>query len=300
MTMKTFSIVAALLLICMITPCLAEMNDSDQADSLFTPVSIQATGGVIADADFKSSGGSAQVLTNRLRLRAGAFSFSYAGRNYSWDDVGQLNFGNGSDKPWDTLHRLRLSFGHEGEINENWFYSTEIVGTSSFEKEMEGSYGAALRGGFGYLINENWGMEFGAQVFTNNINSSILPYLGIGYENFDSDGAGYFMTLGAPSTEAGYAFSEETRVRFAFDMTGTTYRLKDNSSVSRKGYMETSSMVTGLYCDWKPTDAFSLSLGPEYHFERNMKLYDQKGKKLGSKIKQKSAFGGLLQLGYKF
>ena len=246
----------------------------------------------IADAKFKDSGGSAQVIMNQVRLKAGGFSLSYAGENYSWKDTGKLNFGNGSDKPWENLHRLRLAYEHVGQINNDWFYSAEIVGTSSFEKEMSGSFGTALRGGFGYIINDNWTTNFGAVVFANKIDSSILPSLGIDYENFDTDGSGYFMSLGTPSAEAGYSFSEESTIRFAFGMDGTTYRLKDDSSVVKKGYLETSSMLVGLYYDWKPTDSLSLSFGPEYHFGREMKFYDKKGDKTGETIKQDSAIGG--------
>lgn len=298
--MKVLSMVGALLLICMATTSLAGVGETDQADFLFSPVSIKVTGGAVADADFTGSGGSAQVSTGQVRVKVGQFSLGYEGKKFAWSDVNRLNFGNGRDNPWGTLHRLRLGYEHEGAINSDWFYSAEIVGTSSFEKEMSGSYGAALRGGFMYLISDNWAAEFGAQVFVNNVNSSLMPYLGIAYENFDADGAGYFLTLGAPSTEAGYAFSKRAKVRFSFDMEGMTYRLKDNSSVVKKGYLETSSMKIGLYYDWKPTQALSVSLGPEYHFEREMKLYKRNGHRTGPTIKQKSAFGGILQLGYTF
>ena len=273
----------------------------DLADeSLFSPVSIRASGGMISDADFKDSEGSAQVKTGRLAIKAGGFSFGYEGKNYSWQNKQLLSFGNGRDNPWDTLHRLTLGYEYNDGINDNWAYSVAITGSSSFEEEMSGSFGGALRGGFMYTFNENWKTMFGGRIFTNNIKSSIMPYLGITYENFDSDGAGAFMSLGAPSTEAGYAFSKESKVRFTFDFDGSMTRLKDDSTVARKGYLETSSMVTGLYYDWNPTQAFSLSLGPEYHFAREIKLYDQDGDKFGDTIKQDSALGGSLRLRYTF
>ena len=298
--MKTLSLAGALLLVVMATASISQAGESESSDSLFTPVSIRATGGAIADSDFKSSGGSAQVSSGEVRVKAGSFSLGYEGKKYSWSDVNRLNFGNGKDNPWDTLHRVRLGYEHEGEINRDWYYSAEVAATSSFEKEMSGSLGAAVRGGFMYVINDNWATEFGAQIFTNNIETTLLPYIGIGYENFDADGAGLFMNLGAPSTEAGYSFSDEATVRFTFGMDGKTYRLKDDSSVVKKGYMSTSSMKTGLYFDWNPTDALSLTLGPEYHFEREMRLYKQDGKRTGPTIKQEAAYGGILQVKYTF
>lgn len=269
-------------------------------ESLFDPITIKATGGMISDADFKDSGGSAQVKTGRISIKSGGFSFGYTAKNYTWSDKQRLNFGNGSDDPWNTLQRLTLGYEHEGEINDNWAYSAEITGSSSFEKEMSGSFGSALRGGFMYTFNDNWKTMFGGRIFVNSIETEIMPYLGVMYENFDTDGSGAFMTLGAPSTEVGYAFSKDSKLRATFDMDGSTTRLKDDSTVARKGYLQTSSMVTGLYYDWNPTDAFSISFGPEYHFGREMKLYDNDGNKFGNTIKQDSAMGGRLQFGYEF
>lgn len=297
--MKTFFCTFALLLSCMVTVCSAESGDAP-SDSIFTPVSIKASGNAIANADFSTSGGSARVTSGQLRLRAGDFSLRYERNQYSWDDVNRLNFGNGVDDPWKSFTRLRLGYDHDGEISEDWLYSVGIAGTSSFEKDMSGSYGAALRGGATYLFNENWAATFGAAVFINNVRTSLTPYLGISYENFDKDGSGLFMTLGAPSTEAGYAFSEDARLYVSFDMNENTYRLSDDSAVVRKGYMESSSMKAGLYYDWDFADSWSLSLGPEIHFNREMRLYDRKGKRTGGTIKQDNALGGGLQIGYTF
>lgn len=269
-----------------------------------SPVSVRAQARYIGSADFKDTNGGAQVTSVRLGLGldldVGEFSFSYTGDKYSWSDKQALPFGNGVDTPWDSLHKLSLGYEYNGDINNDWDYSVALTLNSAFEKEMGGSYGAALRGGFGYTFNDNWSARFGGRVFTNSVETSIMPYLGIHYENFAQDGSGMFMTLGAPSTEAGYAFSKSSTLRFAFELEGDTYRLKDNSSVARKGYLETSSMVTGLYYDWKPTDALSLSVGPEYHFGREMQIYNSDGDKIGNAHKQDSAIGGLLKVKYEF
>lgn len=285
------------LLLCFL---LAVPTTAAAEDGIFTPVSVRASGSMIGDADFKDSGGSAQVTTARLSIKSGLFSFGYERRNYDWSDKAGLNFGNGNDDPWETLHRLTLGFEYGDEINDDWGYSFALTGSSSFEEEMSGSYGGALRAGFDYAFNDNWSTMFGGRIFTNSVESSVMPYLGITYEGFDRDGSGYFMTLGAPSAEAGYAISEQLKFRLSFDMEGRTTRLKDNSSVTRKGYLSTESMVTALYCDWKPTEALSISFGPEYHFGRKMKFYDSDGNKFGDTIKQGSALGGRLQFGYKF
>lgn len=263
-------------------------------------VRVRANGRYIGSADFKDSSGGAQITSGRLSLEVGDFSFDYTGDKYSWNDKQSLPFGNGNDTPWDTLHNLGIGYELDGDINENWGYSAELSLSSAFEQEMSGSYGAAFRAGFEYAFNENWSTRFGGRIFVNSIDTEIMPYLGLMYENFDEDGSGAFMTLGAPGSEAGYAFNKSSKLRASFEIEGDTYRLKDNSTVSRKGYVETSSMLAALYYDWKPTDALSLSFGPEYHFGRETQIYKSNGSKLGSAHKQDSAWGGRFQFRYAF
>ncbi len=90
------------------------------------------------------------------------------------------------------------------------------------------------------------------------------------------------------------------KIRASFNIDGKTYRLKDSSSVSESGYVSMSSMVAGIYYDWKPFKGFSMSLGPEYYFSREMKMYDKHGDRFGGTTKQDSSVGGMLSFRYKF
>jgi len=264
-------------------------------------VSVSASGRYIGSSDFDDSSGGVQVTSGQLEIEAWGFSFSYTGDKYSWNDKQALPFGNGSDNPWDTLHLLSLGYEFDGDINKNWGYSMDLELSSAFENEMSDSYGAALTGGFSYEFNDNWSTRFGGRISGNSIDTEITPYLTVSYENFAKDGSGAFFTLGAPSSEAGYAFNKASRIRASLDMfEGETYRLKDDSSVARKGYVETSSMLVGLYYDWQATDSFFLSFGPEYHFGREMQLYDSDGDKLNDSHDLDSALGCSLDLRYTF
>lgn len=253
----------------------------------------------IGDADFRD-GGSSSVGGVQVSIKSMGFSFGYEGRNYQWDDVSALDFGNGTDDPWDTLHRLSLGYEHNGFITKEWSYMAGVTLASAFEKEMDDSFGAAVRGGFIYMHDENMSFMIGARLFKNSFRTSFMPFLGVNYEDFDENGAGGFFSFGAPSTQAGYAFSNEGKVRFTFGMDGRTYRLSDDSVVVSKGYVETSAMQMGLYYDWTPTRAFSLSVGPEYCFNREIKLFDKDGDRIGDKEKQDAAVGLKLAIGYKF
>lgn len=212
----------------------------------------------------------------------------------------QLNFGNGNDDPWNSLHRISLGYSHDGTISENWFYGTGITATSAFEEEMSDSFGGAIRGYAGYIFNENWTAMIGARAFINSVRFSAMPFVGLNFKDFDKDGSGFFMNIGLPANEAGYAFSRSSKIRAAFSVQGRTYRLKDSSTVSESGYVEISSMKTGLYYDCVPLKGLSLSVGPEYHFSRTTKTYDKHGNRFGGKNKQDAAFGGLLSIRYKF
>ncbi|NDV28392.1 DUF6268 family outer membrane beta-barrel protein [Desulfovibrio sp. JC010] len=267
--------------------------------SLFEPVSIRATGKYISDADYKDSDGSSSVIGGQARLKAGGFSLSYEAQHYSWDNVDQLNFGNGQDDPWNTLHRLSIGYNFNGAINKNWFYGVGITGTSAFEEEMEDSFGGALRGHIGYVFNDNWRALIGVRGFANAIRYSAMPYFGINFTDYAEDGSGYFMNLGMPATEVGYSFNDANTLRAAFNFDGKTYRLKDDSTVSDAGYVETSSMKVGVYYDYQPVKNCSISIGPEYVFSRETKFFDKHGNKFGAED-QEAAFGAFFNLKYKF
>ena len=267
--------------------------------SLFDPISIRVTGKYLSDADYKDSDGSSSVAGGQARLRAGGFSFSYEGQHYFWNNVDQLNFGNGQDDPWNTLHRFSLGYTHNGLINKNWFYGAGITGTSAFEEQMEDSFGGALRGHIGYFFNENLKALIGLRAFANSIRVSAMPYFGINYTDYDADGSGYFVNLGMPATEIGYTFNKASTLRAAFNFDGKTYRLKDDSTVSDAGYVQMSSMKVGLYYDYKPVKNCSISIGPEYVFARETKFFDKSGDKYGSED-QEAAFGAFFNLRYKF
>lgn len=284
--------------ICILSISVLPVHAEEPDDDSF--VSITASGRHIGSAEFSDADGKGQVTSGGLEVEISGFSFSYTANSYSWSDKRSLPFGNGTDDPWDTLHQLSLGYEYDADINKNWGYSLALTVDSSFEKETSDSYGAAFRAGLEYEFNEHWSTRFGGRVAANSIETEVMPYLAVSYENFAKDGSGTFMTLGLPQTEAGYSFNESSTIRASFELAGETYRLKDDSTVVRKGYVENSSMLAGIYYDWKPTGAFSLSVGPEYHFGREVQLYDSDGYEVGDAHELDSAWGGSLMFRYEF
>lgn len=264
-----------------------------------TKTRFRVAGWYVADADFKN-GGSSSVAVGQTSFKVAGFSFAYENRHYTWDDVSELPFGDGSDDPWSNLHRLSAGWEFKGKIDQDWGYLGGVTLTSAFEEESDDAHGMALRGGASYKFSENLTGVLGLRVFKNQIRTSLMPFLGLNYEQFEKDGTGMFINFGAPSTEIGYVASPASTFRFAYNIDGRTYRLRNDSSVIERGYVETSTMKMGAYYDWKPTKLFHMSVGPEYSFERNLKLYDDDGDRFGDKIKQDEAYGVRLEASISF
>lgn len=295
MTKKPFVFWLALGIILAATasPCLgAEAED----DSSF---SIRASGRYMSDGDVGDGDGSVAFTSEDLRLQWSMFSLTYSQAQFQWDNIGSLSFGNGVDDPWKRLHRLAFGVEYGGEINDDWFYHTGLTLTSSFEKEMAGSYGGALRGGLGYKLTENVSLLGGIAVMHNPVRTMIAPTLVLEYDGVDQSGAGWTGSIGFPMASLGYQFDTISAVRFNFESTGRTARLADDSTVARKGYVDTSGWQTALYYDWTPSENVRLSLGPEYTFGRTLDIYNNDGNKLKDENVD-AAWGGSLRFRYSF
>ncbi len=292
--MKRFLAFLICLLSIAVMPVQAQEPEGD------SQVNVSVRGRYIGSADFSDDEGKAQVTSTELAMEAYGFSFSYTMNNYSWSDKSSLPFGNGSDAPWDRLHKLSLGYQYDGDIDENWEYTLAATVDSAFEEDMSDSFGASFMAGLGYQFNKYWKTYFGGRVAVNDIETEVMPYFAVSYENLAQDGSGTFMTLGLPESEVGYAFNESSTIRATFELAGETYRLADDSTVVKKGYVETSSMLVGLYYDWKPTEAFTMSVGPEYHFDREIQLYNSDGDDRGDAHELDAALGGSLMVGYQF
>lgn len=295
MTNKPFLFWTALALIIGVSasPCLgAEGSETP-------PVSLRITGNFITDADVGNGDSSVSMTSEELRLQWAMFTLAYQQTQFDWENIGSLSFGNGSDDPWERLHRFSLGAGHQGDITDKWFYHTGFSLSSTFEDEMAGSYGGAVRGGLGYKLTDYITIMAGVAVMHNPLSTSFMPNLAISYENLDKSGAGWSGRIGLPATEMSYHFDAAKALRLSVQPKGQTARLSNDSTVEQKGYVKTSTWKTGLYYDWNPSDDIRLSLGPEYHFGRKIEIYNSdKDKVVDEHID--NSWGGMFRFRYRF
>ncbi len=262
-------------------------------------LTVRGSGEFVTSADVGDGDGSVSMTTEELRLGWRMLSLSYSQTQFQWDNEGALSFGNGSDDPWERLHRIALGANYRGKINDDWFYHSGLTLTSSFEKEMAGSYGGALRGGVGYKLNSEVTLMAGLAVMHNSLDTKVMPSLAVSYDGLDESGAGWSGRIGLPASELSYHLDTVSAFRFSFQGTGRTARLADDSVVAERGYVSMSGWKTGLYYDWNPTKAFRLSVGPEYTFGRSIKTYNHSGDELTDDDID-AAWGGMLRMRYAF
>ncbi len=295
MTKKPFVFWLALGIILAVSasPCLgAEEKEAP-------PVSVRLSGQFVADSDVGDGDGSMSMTSEQLRLQWSLFNISYSQTQFDWENVGSLAFGNGVDDPWERLHRLAVGANYRGKINDDWFYHTGLTLTSTFEKEMAGSYGGVLRGGVGYKLTDEVSLLAGMAVLHNPLRTMFAPSLALSYEDKDDSGAGWSGHLGFPATNLSYHFDMVSAVRVSIESNGQTARLASDSTVAEAGYVDLSGWNSGVYYDWNPSEAVRLSVGPEYHFSRKTTIYNHSGDKLTEEDTD-AAWGGALRFRYKF
>ena len=282
----------------------AEQNATPKKEKgiLDGKIVIKATGSGIAPADVEH-GGDVAIANGGVdlsyRLPWIKAEFGYTASNYFWGDVGALPFGNGQDDPWNTLHRLRLSFEHSKQLSRDWGYLVSATGTAGFEKEMDGSFGGAFRAGGSYRIIDELRLLFGAAVFVNEINTRVFPVVVFNYHDIDEQGQGFYGTVGFPFANVGYSFSRDLKLSASIGQDSKTYRLADDSDVQEKGYITNEGIVTKLTLDWSPVKNLTVSVGPDFSFNRNLKIYNEHGDKQDN-YSVDPAFGGTAAISYKF
>ncbi len=265
------------------------------------PINISVAGRYIGNADFEHDAGSYSVAEYAAAIEWHGFSFTYTGRQYSWDDLNKLKFGNGNDDPWGSLHNLSLGYNKRGSINDKWGWFAGITGQSSFEEEMDKSFSAFGQAGFTYRFNDDWSTFFGVVGTVSNDDPMVYPFVGVNYR--DPKALGLSASIGFPASYAGYRFNEVIAMRLGATMTGSSYRLADDSPVAKEGYLSEQDLTTGLYVDITPklfeAGEFAISLGLEYTTLREMEIYDKDYNKMMD-IDVDDAFGGFIRLQYTF
>lgn len=232
-------------------------------------------------AEFENDRGEMAMAKAGARIAYQGFSLDYSVTGFTWDDESRLPFGSGNDAPWDRFHQVALQADHSGELGKGWGYFAGAKAGAAYEKEMDDSFSLEAFGGLSYGFSESLTASAGVMAGVDAIRASVLPMLNIAWDGREN-GRGWYATLGVPETSLGYAFGKALQVHADLGMDGATYRLADDSSVRRKGYVKLEGMQARLMADYSPAEDLTLSLGPTYDFARSLKFYNKDGDEQGS------------------
>ena len=226
------------------------------------------------------------------------FSLSYTRLDYSWGEIGDLPFGNGVDDPWEALHVLSLGYSHRGSINADWNYFIGSAVKSSFEEELEDSYGAGAFGGFTYLFSPTLRFTIGAGVAYHHISTTVLPVVGISWNQGTPQG--FSIALGYPDTYLSYRFNSQWALRSRIvQFEQDVFRLADDSTVEKAGFLERQDLITDLGVEFTPTKQLRVILAARYYFERELTIHDNNDD-WERTFDVDDAWGGVLSVNYRF
>ncbi len=283
-------------------PCVGMAGESENSgeSSQRPPLRVRISGDFTPQASFNNDKGKMGVYGAGFRAQYWIFSLAYNVDDYTWENKEGLPFGNGRDAPWNTLHRFNLGANLGGDISENWTWFGGIFGTSSFEKELEDSFGGGARLGVAYHMTDRWDFSFGVAAFINSIRTRVYPLVGgFNYDGTDESGQGVFAHIGYPNSELGYAFADNLKLRAGVETNNKFYRLADDSTVLEKGFVEISGWQALLRLDYIPIENLTLSAGPTFHFDRRVKTFRNDGDRVVDE-KLGNALGGMVEARYKF
>ncbi len=231
-----------------------------------------------ADADLDVSGdtGSFAVFGGQADLEFGWLTADYIYRGYEWRDVDRLPFGDGASDPWEALHKAAAGISHDDMGSEKWGYFFAAEVSTAFEEEMDDSFGARGWGGFIYRMPAwNLGFRMGALYDWNEVKSSVLPIIGIAWNNPGVQG--FSAMVGIPLTAVTYRFSERWAIQAGMAFDSDTFRLADDSPVSPEGYLETRDIGGEIALLYTLSETLRLRVAGGGFFDRSLTIYDPDG-----------------------
>jgi hypothetical protein len=252
---------------------------------------------LLNDAKVSDTDGSVQVYKNNLSINNEFIGLSYSNWKFDWNKIETLPFGNGSDAPIDQIHGLALNVNIPNKINDKWFLLTSLSLRSTFEKELEGSYGANLFSFTSYRLNEDHSFQMGAFVNYHPTSTLALPVISYSYRTKFHDG--WQLMLGFPRTHVGYHINEQTLVRLGMIYSQSLVRLSDTSPIAASGYVEAKDYMSNLGITYELTKNIKLSGDLLYTLNREFIIYDANANNTQNNTIQ-NALGANVRLVYSF
>ncbi len=271
--MKPFAFIINLLLAII----MLASTQPTQANQDYEQVKARAWGSTAFSSDMDGYDGGYSHTNAGLALSYRWFTLSYASNSYSWHNVDQLPFGNGSADPWQNLNMLDFDANFKGQFNQQvgWFAGGNVY--SGWENDLSNSFGVGGRAGLDFDLGHNWRLRVGGFLMYHPVGLEGFPMVGISWAQNGADGKGWSFGLGSPVSMLQYRFSPLLAVRLSARYQYGVFRLADDSPVVEQGYVVPKSIVSGLYAELTPFKNFSLIAGLEGNLWRELIIYDDDG-----------------------
>ncbi|QGY39944.1 hypothetical protein GM415_07330 [Pseudodesulfovibrio cashew] len=266
-----------------------------------TKLRMEADVSYVENSDFTNGLGSVAVARTTISADYSIFHFSYGISHFMWEDKGQVTFASSHREPWDNLYDVTLQARLlNNRFWENWRYWVNGELSSSFERDFPGAVGAGFDGGVAYDFWDGWMLGITAKtVALSALHQDLFGDVEFGLAVAVSQKTlretlkrmGFFPALPGGSDKIGFSM--------ALSGADKTYRLSPDSPVRKNGYLGLVRAKVGAYLDYSPDKSWTISVGPEYHYNRRYKLYDSQGK-LHSTHRLADGWGGYARVLYTF
>jgi len=224
------------------------------------------------DAKVNGSDGSVAVVKNRIRVNNKIGGISYTNWSFLWNNIGALPFGDGIRKPIEQMHSVKINGSIPYFINDNWFFLASLSVNTSFEKEMDDSYGVGIFTFASYKINDDHSLQMGAFANYHPVSTLALPVISYSYRARKRDG--FQLVLGFPRAYAGYSISENTLLRSGMIFSQSVIKLADTSPIEASGYIEAEDYMANIGLSHELTPSFRVEGDLLYSIKRNFIIYD--------------------------
>ncbi len=232
----------------------------------------------LAPANVGDGKGEAETLSANFGVSWSKLRFGYEYTGYSWEYPEALPFGDKKSDPWQALHFVSLGMADTVMMRESWGYFYQLAGTAGFEEELSDSLGAMGFAGVLYnLPDSGFSFRLGAGAMYNEVDTLVLPVVGIDWRSLGMGEAGFSASLGFPVTRLSYHFSPISKISIGLTAQGGTYRLADESPTEPEGYLETRDFLGFVSMAYQPFENFEVTVGGQFAFEREYTLYDANG-----------------------
>lgn len=152
----------------------------------------------LSHANIRGSEGSVEVHKNTLKINNDIIGFTYSNWAFSWDNIQDLPFGDKKTSPIKEMHAFKININAPYFVNDKWFILSSASLRSSFEKSMNGSYGAGLFSFASYKVDKNHAIQMGAFANYHRVSTLVLPVISYSYRARRYDGLQ--VVLGFPLT----------------------------------------------------------------------------------------------------